>query len=297
MLRCLLIFSLLAAPLAAEYESNFGRVILANCDVILQGVASATRAKVGTSSKVQVTVETVLHGKEEKQEVVVFFADPDVLTTDEAVRGLFALKRLSDGGYNLVGKPVVTAESDPEEADKLRVAREFIALETEPAGDERTADFWNLLIDDIELGGYAAQNAAIELLFIARDRGAIITEVRFDEVRKARETAAKRLTKQTKADLELACQGLVEASVKDLKFRRVRRGESNKEKRSAADDLTDLQKDYARAFTEEDAKLCDALVDAEKDDMLSEKLKKLARAIRSEIKIRQAEEREKHAGK
>ncbi|MCB9894458.1 MAG: hypothetical protein H6839_08410 [Planctomycetes bacterium] len=297
MLRCLLILTLLAAPLAAEYESNFGRVILANCDVILQGVASATRAKVGTSSKVQVTVETVLYGKEAKTEIVVFYADPDVLKKDEAVRGMFALKRLADGGYNLVGRPVLTPDADPEESDKLRVARKFIALEDQPAGDERTEDFWNLLLDGIDLGGYAAQNAAVELMYVAKDRGGIITEERFEEVLKARETADKRFTKQTREDLKLACQGLVEAQVKSLKFRRVRRSETPKDKRSAADELMDLQKDYTRAFTEEDAKLCDALVDISEDDVLTEKLKKLARAIRSEIKIREAEERNKNAGK
>ena len=295
MLRLVMIFALFAVPLAAEYESNFGRVILAGSDVILQGVASATRDRVGTSRKVQLTVETVLYGDEKKQEVIVYYADPDALASDEAVRGLFALKRVATGGYNLVGKPVLTPTGDPEESDKRRVARDFIALEAQPESAERTADFWSQLIDDLKVGGYAAQNAAIELMFVARDRGSIITEEYFEQVIGAREAANNRYTKQTREDLALACQGLVEARVKSLKFKKVRRGDSNKEKRGAASELATLQDTYPRAFDEEDAKLCDALVDVSDDSRLQDTLKELARSIRTDIRIRNEEERAKAA--
>lgn len=305
MIRLLAIL-LLAAPLAAAHESNFGRVILANCDLVVQGVASATRVEMKASVRVELAVESVLYGEQKQTDIVVFYNDPALLKKGEAVRGLFALKKLAEGGFNIVGKPVLTPAGDVEEADKLRVARDFISLEKEAEGEGRTARFWELLIEHLKLGGYPAQNAAVELMFVARDRSAIITEQRFDDVIAARDSALNRLTTQAKDDLKLACQGMVEAKVKSAKFKRVRRGEDKTEKRKAADDLLALQKDYPRAFTEEDAKLAEALAEGSDDARLDEKLEELTRLIRAEIRIQEAAERDKekearervkHAGK
>lgn len=305
MIRLLAIL-LLAAPLAAAHESNFGRVILANCDLVVQGVASATRVEMKASVRVELAVESVLYGEQKQTDIVVFYNDPALLKKGEAVRGLFALKKLAEGGFNIVGKPVLTPAGDVEEADKLRVARDFISLEKEAEGEGRTTRFWELLIEHLKLGGYPAQNAAVELMFVARDRSAIITEQRFDDVIAARDSALNRLTTQAKDDLKLACQGMVEAKVKSAKFKRVRRGEDKTEKRKAADDLLALQKDYPRAFTEEDAKLAEALAEGSDDARLDEKLEELTRLIRAEIRIQEAAERDKekearervkHAGK
>lgn len=306
MIRLLAILLLFATPLCAAHESNFGRVILANSDLIVHGVASATRAEMRASTRVEMTIESVLHGEQKLTEIVVFYNDPELLKKNEAVRGLFALKKLAEGGYNIVGKPVLTPGGDVEEADKLRVARDFIALEQEAEGEGRTAHFWELLIEHLKLGGYPAQNAAVELMFVARDRSAIITEQRFDDVVAARDSALNRLTTQAKDDLKLACQGMVEARVKSAKFKRVRRSDDKAERRKAADELQALQLDYPRAFTEEDAKLADALAKDSDDARLDEKLNELARLIRAEIRIqeaaarekeKEARERVKHAGK
>lgn len=305
MIRLLAIL-LLAAPLAAAHESNFGRVILANCDLVVQGVASATRVEMKASVRVELAIESVLYGEQKQTDIVVFYNDPALLKKGEAVRGLFALKKLAEGGFNIVGKPVLTPAGDVEEADKLRVARDFISLEKEAEGEGRTARFWELLVEHVKLGGYPAQNAAVELMFVARDRSAIITEQRFDDVIAARDSALNRLTTQAKDDLKLACQGMVEAKVKSAKFKRVRRGDDKTEKRKAADDLLALQKDYPRAFTEEDAKLAEALAEGSDDARLDEKLAELARLVRAEIRIQEAAERDKekearervkHAGK
>jgi hypothetical protein len=305
MFRLIVLVMVFAAPLVAAYESNFGRVILAESDLIVHGVAAAKRTKLRASVKVELTIETVLHGEEAATDVTVYYTDPESLA-HEAVRALFALKALADGGYTLVGKPVITHVGDPEEADKLRVAREFIALEAEAETDARAESFMDLLVDHVLLGGYPAQNATVELMYVARDRGSLITEKRFDDLVAARESATSRLTKQTREDLKLACQGLVEARVKSLKFKRVRRGEKDADKREAARELTQLQADYPRAFTEEDAKLCDALEDASEDTRLQDTLKALADAVRSDIKLREREDRDRereardkidHAGK
>jgi hypothetical protein len=305
MFRLIALLVIFAGPLTAAYESNFGRVILAESNLVVQGVAAAKRTKLRASVKVELTIETVLHGEEAATDVTVYYTDPESLG-EEAVRALFALKALADGGYSLVGKPVLTPVGDPEEADKLRVAREFIALEDEAETEARADAFWDLLIDHVNLGGYPAQNAAVELMYIARNRGGLITEERFDQVITAREAAASRLTKQSKEDLKLACQGLVEAKVKTLKFKHVRRDEKAADRREAANALTRLQADYPRAFTEEDAKLCDALQEVGEDTRLHDTLGELARAIRAEIKQREQEERDKdrdvrdkidHAGK
>lgn len=288
MLRLTILALLFAAPLCAEYESNFGRVILSKSDLIVQGVASAKREKVGTSWLVELTVENTLHG-DAKKELSFFYAVPELLPKD-AVRGLFALKALADGTFNLVGKPVLTPQGDGEETDKLKVAREFIALEQQEQGEERTTAFYSLLTAHVELGGYPAQNAAVELMFVARDRGRTISEARFDKLISARQDALNRITEQTRKDLDLAFQGMVEARVKSLKFKKVRRSTDKADRRQAADDLVALQNDFPRAFTEEDAALADSLREATDDLLLKGKLDDLARTVRAEIKRKAAED-------
>ena len=294
MWKWFLILAVLSTPLSAERETNFGRVILDQCDLIVQGVASAMRTQVRGAHRVEISIETVLYGEEAATDVSMFYTDPESIGAD-ATRALFALKRLADGGYNLVGKPVLTPLGDAEEDDKVRVCRDFVKLEKLAEGDERTTEFWTLLSEHIRLGGYPAQNAAVELMFIARDRGSTVTQERFDAVVAARDAALSRLTKATQADLKLGFQGLVEARIKKLKFKTVRRGETNKEKRDAARELNDLQIAYPRAFTEEDAKLCDALIKVAKDTLLEDKLLELARNVRADVRERESDERRKEA--
>lgn len=295
MLRLVIMAALLAVPLAAEHESNFGRVILANCDIVVHGVAGATRLRVGAQFKVDVNIENVLYGEEKRRDVSFYYTDPDSMAAG-AVRGVFALKALAEGaGYKLVGKPVLTPVGDADEGLKLRVAREFIALERDAAGPLRTESFFELLVDHILLGDYAARNAAVELMFVARDRGAIVTNERFVDLLAAREAGLGRLTKATQEDLKLAFQGMVEARIKGLKFRDVRRGETRAAKRCAADELAALLTDYPRAFTEADATLADGLRRDTNDEVLSDKLRILARDIRAEVRNRELEDEQKAA--
>ena len=58
------------------------------------------------------------------------------------------------GGEGVEVEDVVQQVGDAEEADKLKVAREFIALEAQAEGAERTAAFWDLLVAHVRLGGY-----------------------------------------------------------------------------------------------------------------------------------------------
>lgn len=283
-----------AMPLHAERESNFGRVILDKCDLIVLGVAGAQRVNAGDLTRAELTLEQVLYGKDPKRALQVFYSDPATLKKDEAVRGLFALKAMSTGGYSLVGKPILVPESDVEQKDKLQVAKEFIALETEPEGDDRTQAFWKLLTVHVAQGGYAAQNAAVELMFVARDRAGLVTEENFADLR-ALIDSSKGLTKQAQSDLKLALQGMVEARVKSLKFKRVRRAEKAGERRATLDDLKELQKSWPRAFNEADAKLCDALYEAEKDAQAQNALQDLALEIRLAERDRKAEDERKAA--
>ncbi len=286
---------LLAAPAFAEYESNFGRVILGKSDLIVQGVASAKRTKAGDLTRVEVSVEQTLHGTAPVADIQVFLNDPGVLKKDQAVRGLFALKAMSSGGYTLVGKPTLTPDGDAEERDKLRVVREFLNLEAAAEGKERTAAFWTLLHQHIRDGGYAAQNASVELMFVARDRSGIITEDLFNSTVGAIDASTRVLTKQTQSDLKLALQGMVEARVKDLKFRKVRRADKAADRRAVLDELKTLQDKYPRAFVDADAKLCDALAESEKDATAKAALEGLARAIRVVEALRKAEAESKEA--
>jgi len=281
------------APLAAQAESNFGRVVLGKCDVIAQGVASAQRTKIQDLWRVEFTIEQVLHGKNPGREVQLYFGDIETLKKDEAVRGLFALKALSSGGFQLVGKPVPTPTGDVEEKDKVGLARAYIELEAQKPGEERTRAFWELLHNQVRAGGYWAQNAAIELMFIAKDRNGIITEELFATIRAARDNSLRVLTRQCRADLDLALQGMVEARVKSLKFKKVRRAEKAAERARAVDKIKELHTAWPRAFTEADAKLCDALFDAEKDASVRDKLSDLTRDIRFAERQRKAEEERK----
>lgn len=290
LLLCVLAF---AAPGFAARESNFGRVILDQADLIIQGVASAKRTRAGDLTRVEFSVEQTLHGKDPGRDLQVLLTDAGVLAKDQAVRGLFALKAMSTGGYTLVGKPILTPDGDAEERDKLRVLREYLDLEAEQEGKERTAAFWALLHRHVREGGYSAQNAAVELMFVARDRAGIITEELFEATNKAIADAAKVLTKQTQADLKLALQGMVEARIKDLRFRKVRRAEKAADRRAALDEVVALQETYPRAFDGADAKLCDALAEGETDAGTKGKLESLARAIRVVEAQRKAEEEAK----
>ncbi|MDC1142995.1 hypothetical protein OAU50_07885, partial [Planctomycetota bacterium] len=209
-MRLILLLLLLATPLCAEAESNFGRVILANSDAIVLAVASAKRTKIGGAIRVELTVSETLYGDKVASGVSMFFSNPDSLLKDEAMRALFALKKLSDGGYKLVGKPMLTPESGTESAEKIRVVKAFVALEAEEAGKGRTKAFWKLLQAHIKAGGFSAEDAAIELIFVARDRSDTVTLERFESVVEAEETAKGNLTKQAKADLHLARKGMVE---------------------------------------------------------------------------------------
>ncbi len=296
MMRALLLALLVCAPLAAEYESNFGRVILAECDLIVQGVASAQRTRVSGGFQVEITVQEVLYGKTELRSVSLLYTDPKTLKADQAIRALFALKSIASGGYSLVGKPVLTPEGEPEAEDKRRVCEEFVKLEAQKEGEERTTAFWDLLIRHLKQGGYNAQNAVVEIIFIARDRGSIITEERFEQVQQAREAAGKLLTTQTKQDLELASQGMVEARIKSLKYKRIRRGKKIQDRKDAADELAKLVEAYPRAFLESDASLCEAMRDDTSDQSLRDKLDELAKSITAEVRIREARRKANEPG-
>jgi hypothetical protein len=288
----MLVLVLVAASVCqAEHESNFGRVILSKSDLIVHGVASAQRTRVGGSFRVEVTIERVLYGETELREVSVHYIDRAILPEDDAIRGLFALKELGRGGYELVGKPVFMKTGDAEEAEKVRVARAYIALEAMEAGDDRTRVFWRLLLEHVREGGYPAQNAAVELVFVARDRAGIITEERFAELIEARNDAAGRLTRRTREDLDLAQQGMVESRIKSLKLRRIRRGDDVQDRRLAARELLALIEQYPRAFTRADAELVDAMRNREKDDRVAESLADIARRIRLKVAEREARER------
>lgn len=292
MMRWILIALLLCSPLAAQHESNFGRVILANSDLIVEAVASATRTQVHGGFSVELSIKKTLHGEAARREVSLFYTDPKLLKEDEAVHGLFALKRMAGSGLALVGKPVLTPEGERDSEAKLKVCEEFIALEGKPEGAERTASFWNLLARHVRRGGYPAENAAVELMFIARDRADSITEERFQAILEARADAGRQLTEQTTQDLRLALQGMVEARIKGIKFREARRGETRESRRNGADALLALAKEYPRAFTETDAKYAQAMAGDSDDATLRAKLTELHRIISAEIRIREARERE-----
>jgi hypothetical protein len=280
-----------AAP-AQIAESNFGRVILSQADLIVLGVASATRTRRGGAAVVEISVEQTFHGREPAGAgISLFLTDPSALPADKALRGLLALKRVAEGGYTLVGRPVDVAESDPDAEDKLAVLRAFLALEGLPEGEPRTRAFWNMLLRHVRTGGYPAQNAAVELLFIARDRRDMISEERFDELRKALADAARVMTTRTRDDIKLALQGMVEARVKNLKFRTVRRSSDAEARRAAVGDLAELLKEFPRAFLRQDAELAELLARDSQDERLARALRELALDIHREVQFQEARER------
>lgn len=301
----LVLLGLASAPASAQQESNFGRVILGASDLIVLGVASAKRTRAGDLTRVEFSIEQTFHGKAPGTDLQLFLTDEAALKKDEAVRGLFALKSMSSGGFTLVGKPILVPDGDAEEQDKLKVLRAFLVLEAEPAGEDRTAAFWSLLLKHVRDGGYPAQNAAVELIFVARDRAGIITEDLFQQTDKAVAESLRVLTRQAQSDLKLALQGMVEARIKSLKFRKVRRAEKPPDRRAAVEELKLLQETYPRAFADADARLCDALADAEPDGPARAGLESLAASIRvveaqrkaeEEAKADEARRRIRHAG-
>jgi hypothetical protein len=258
-------------------------VILAKSDAIVLAVASAKRLQVRSAISVELTVSETLYGDKVGNSIVLFFNDPDLLAKDEAVRAMFALKKLATGGFKLVGKPVPTPEGEVESKEKVDVAKAYIELESNDEGDKRTRKLWNLLVRHISDGGYSAENAAVELLFIARDRSGTITLVRYDAVVEAEETAKGNLTKQAKADLQLARRGMVEGRIKDLRFKGIRRGKKKLEKRTAAGALLDLIKNFPLAFDKSDLELINAMASDTDDQILKGKLKTCSQELALEL--------------
>jgi len=291
-MRAALLLLLLAPCLgAAEHESNFGRVILAKCDIIVHGVASAQVTRIGGSHRVEITVERTLHGDFNRAELSMHFLERALLPEGEAVRGLFALKRIGGDGFELVGKPVLMKTGDVEEAEKIAVCRAFLAIEAMPAGADRTDAFWRLLLRHVREGGYPGQNAAIELVFVGRDRVLMVTEERFEELREVIGLARGRLTRQTQEDLRLAMQGMVEGRIKTLKLRRVRRAEAANDRRAAVIELRALVDEFPRAFGNADADLMDAMREREQNDRVARELGEVAALVRLKVREREARER------
>ncbi len=286
MIRYITLLLLLSGPLCAEAESNFGRVILDKSDAIVLAVASAKRVKIRAAVQVQLTISETLYGDELGNTVSLFFNDQSVLKKGVAVRALFALKKLATGGYKLVGKPVLTPESGAESAEKIRVAKEYIELEAEEKGKDRVKSFWDMLIGHVKAGGYTAENAAIELMYIARDRPRTITLLRFDAVLEAEETAKGNLTRRAKADLRLARKGMVEGRIKQLRYKEIRRGKKKQDKRSGADALLKLIDDYSLAFDKKDLALINAMAVDTDDEVLKGKLLKCSQEIALDLAAR-----------
>ncbi|MCF6227299.1 MAG: hypothetical protein L3J82_01370 [Planctomycetes bacterium] len=286
MIRYITLLLLLSSPLCAEAESNFGRVILAKSDAIVLAVASAKRVKIRAAVQVQLTVSETLYGDDLGNSISLFFNDPDVLQKGEAVRALFALKKLATGGFKLVGKPVLAPESGAESAERIKIAKEYIELEAEEKGKDRVKSFWAMLIGHVKAGGYAAENAAIELLYIARDRTGTITFPRFDAVLEAEETAKGNLTKRAKADLKLARKGMVEGRIKQLRYKEVRRGKKKQDKRAGASELLKLIDEYSLAFDKNDLDLINAMAADTDDEVLKDQLLKCSQELALDLAAR-----------
>jgi hypothetical protein len=295
MIRCgtLLLLALVLAPclVAGEYESRFGRTVLAKSDLIVDGIASANRNRIGGSFRVQITLQQTLHGEFRHRELSMHYVDRKALPEDEAVRGLFALKELASGGYELVGEPILMKGGDADEEEKRGVMRALLAIEAMAPGEQRSDSFWRLLMRYVREGGYSGEVAAIELIYVASERASIVTEARFEGLIEVRRDAGARLTRQARDDIELALQGMVEVRIKTLKLRRVRRGEDLDEKRQAAQELQRLVEDYPRAFSNSDAALLEAIAEVEDDNRLTRILDDTARAIRLRVREREARER------
>lgn len=273
MIRWLVILVMFAAPLLAGYESNFGKVILAKSDVIVLAVASAKRTKIRAGERMELTVAETLYGNKVPNTVSLFTNSPNLLKRGEAVRALFALSKMSGGGFKLVGKPVLTPDGAAESDEKIEVAKEYIAMEKLAPGAERTKVFWSMLFRCVRSGGYSAEDAAIELLYVAKNSPQAITQERFESAIDAEAAAVGKLTKQAQADLKLARKGMVEVRIKDLRYKAIRRGKTKQDKRTAAGTLLDLIEEYPRAFDKSDLEMIEAMTTSSDDKILKGKLK------------------------
>lgn len=280
-----------------EAQSRFGEVVLSRCDLIVLGVASATRKQAGGCFQVTLTVQQVVHGESRATDLQIFFTDAALLPEDKATRGLFALKDMAAGGKELLGRPIAVPDGDFEEDAKIAVVEDFLALEDLEPGEERTQAFEDLLAAHFGQGGWPAANAAVELIYWVSRRPGDVTRARFDRFRVFYEDPARALETRTRLDVKLALGGMVEARIKSLCFKQVRRGETAKERRAAYEELDSFLEIWPSAFLEADAKLCEALADTKQGGELRSELLDMARRIRAEIKLRKAaEEADKPGG-
>lgn len=297
-MRWFLIGLLMAAPLAAQrsYESAFGENTLAQCNLIVHAIAAAKRAKTGAATSVQLTLQEVLYGEEKSSEVTLLYTDTSLLKEGESVEALFALKALAQSGFSLIGKPVVMATGDTEARNKVAVCKAFIALEQMDEGDARTKAFEDLLAADLQEGGYAAENAGVELLlWVARKPSAISAE-RYERFKRILDGAGRGQSARAMKDVRLALQGMVELSLKDEAFRTVRRGKTREERVEGGKRLERFFKDHPRAFGNDDAILAAALARECKDgDVAATRLSDLAEGIKQDIKARKAGDEAKRA--
>lgn len=289
----LLLCLVLAAPLCAErtYESAFGENTLAKCDLIVHAIAAAKRSKAPGAISVQLTVQEVLHGEEKSTEITLIYSDTTLLKENESVEALFALKAMADNGYSCVGRPVPMPSGDAEARAKVSVCKEFLALEKMEEGEARTEAFENLLAADLIEGGYPGQNAAVELLLWVSRKPGQVSKARYDRFKGILAENKNHLDARAQKDVELALQGMVELQLKDAAFRAIRRGKNKQARVDGGNELAAFFKDYPRAFSADDAALCDALAkDCQDGDTARDNLSDMAEAIRREIKARKLEE-------
>ncbi len=294
------LFSSLVAAAEAKHESIFGRALMKNSDVIVLGVVSATQNIAGTRYSRELTIEKVLDGKEKRESLILFFSDKDLFEKDKAVRGIFALKKTAPASADSVGRPVKVPEDDFEEDAKLRIVKEFIAMENLPAGVTRTKTYIDLLFSHLADGGWPAENAAIEFLFLVRDRRKLVTVDLYKRLIRARKSALGKLTQRARDDIKLVLQGMVERKIKSTYFKTVRDPVDTKAKpkeqkkqrqnrRDAATELQALQKEYPRAFTRSDMLLARAMAKVEKDDLVKDDLERIAAAIQRDLDLRKSD--------
>ena len=289
----LLLLMLLAAPLYAQrsYESAFGENTLGKCGLIVHAVAAAKRSKVGAAISVQLTVQEVLHGDEQSNEITLIYTDATLLKDGESVEALFALKALAQSGYSNVGRPVPMPSGDAEAKLKVAVCKSFVKLEAMDEGEDRTKAFEDLLAGDLAEGGYAGQNAAVELLLWVSRKPALVNKARFDRFRGILAENKSGLDKRAVKDVELALQGMVEFSLKDAAFKEVRRGKTREERIAGGKQLEAYFKDFPRAFGNDDAVLAGALAkDCKDGETAVDRLNELSEAIKRELKARKIEE-------
>lgn len=297
-MRLWLLIVLLASPLFAErsYESAFGENTLAKCDLIVHAIAAAKRSKVGAAISVQLTVQEVLHGEEKSSEITLVYTDSTLLKDGESVEALFALKALAQSGYSNVGRPVPMPSGDAEAKLKVSVCKSFLALEKMEEGEARTKAFEDLLADDLTVGGYAGQNAAVELLLWVSRRPGQVTKTRFDRFKRLLAENKAVLDKRAQKDVELALQGMVEFALKDAAFKAVRRGKTREERIEGGKLVEAYFSEYPRAFGNDDAVLAGALAkDCKDGETSATRLSDLSDAIKRELKARKIEEEGKRS--